>query len=114
MTKTPHLPLALAAALLLSACNPAPAPVAEAPAPIIQNKQVRFAPGHPQLALLTASAAAPGSVVQVDMPAKLVWNEENTQRVYPALSGRVVSIHSDVSSLGSTPNSGDTARLIRF
>jgi cobalt-zinc-cadmium efflux system membrane fusion protein len=103
MTMTPHLPLALAAVLLLSACNPAPAPVTEAPAPIIQSNQVRFAPGHPQLALLTVSPAAPGSVVQVDMPAKLVWNEENTQRVYPALSGRVVSIHSDV---GQSVNPG--------
>jgi cobalt-zinc-cadmium efflux system membrane fusion protein len=88
---------------LLSACNPAPTPVAEPAAPIIQNEQVRFAPGHPQLALLGYTAATAATSLKIDMPAKLVWNEENTQRIYAPFAGRVVAIHSDV---GQTVNPG--------
>ncbi len=104
--KTNLWPLKLAAlplAVLLSACNPAPTPVAEPAAPIIQNEQVRFAPGHPQLALLSQSAAVAATSLKIDMPAKLVWNEENTQRIYAPFAGRVVAIHSDV---GQTVNPG--------
>ena len=88
---------------LLSACNPAPTPVAEPAAPIIQNEQVRFAPGHPQLALLNYTAATAATSLKIDMPAKLVWNEENTQRIYASFAGRVMTIQSDV---GQSVNPG--------
>lgn len=87
----------LLAALLLAGCNDAPAPAApEAPAPILQGNQLRFAPGHPQLALLGLASAAPGKAITVDLPARLVWNEERTQRIYPAFAGRVMAIKADV------------------
>ena len=81
---------------LLAACNEAPAPAPEAPAPILQGSQLRFAPGHPQLALLGIVNAAPGKAITVELPAKLVWNEERTQRIYPAFAGRVMAIKADV------------------
>lgn len=87
---------ALLALLLLAACNDAPAPVPEAAAPILQGNQLRFAPGHPQLAQLGISTAAPGKAIVVELPAKLVWNEERTQRIYPAFAGRVMAIRADV------------------
>lgn len=87
---------ALLAALLLAGCNDAPAPTPEAPAPILQGNQLRFAPGHPQLALLGIASAAPGKAITVDLPARLVWNEERTQRIYPAFAGRVMAIRADV------------------
>ncbi len=87
---------ALLAMLLLAGCNEAPAPAPEAPAPILQGNQLRFAPGHPQLALLGIAAAAPGKAIVVELPAKLVWNEERTQRIYPAFAGRVMAIKADV------------------
>jgi membrane fusion protein, heavy metal efflux system len=87
---------ALAALALLGGCNEAPPPAQEAPAPILQGRQLRFAPNHPQLALLGLTTAAPGKSVVVDMPARLVWNEERTQRIYPAFAGRVVAIKADV------------------
>jgi cobalt-zinc-cadmium efflux system membrane fusion protein len=97
------LPLAAVLGALLSACNPAPTPVAEPAAPIIQNEQVRFAPGHPQLAVLGYTAATAATSLKIDMPAKLVWNEENTQRIYASFAGRVMTIQSDV---GQTVNPG--------
>jgi cobalt-zinc-cadmium efflux system membrane fusion protein len=80
----------------LSACTEAPAPAPGAPAPILQGSQLRFAPGHPQLALLGMATAAPGKAITVELPAKLVWNEERTQRIYPAFAGRVMAIKADV------------------
>lgn len=81
---------------LLAACTEAPAPAPEAPAPILQGGQLHFAPGHPQLALLGVASAAPGKAITVELPAKLVWNEERTQRIYPAFAGRVMAIKADV------------------
>ncbi len=94
MNHTTHLcVLSLA---LLAACTEAPAPAPQAPAPILQGGQLRFAPGHPQLALLGMASAAPGKAITVELPAKLVWNEERTQRIYPAFAGRVMAIKADV------------------
>lgn len=81
---------------LLAGCNDGPAPTPAAPAPILQGKQLRFAPGHPQLALLGIVTASPGKAITVELPAKLVWNEANTQRIYPAFAGRVMAIKADV------------------
>ena len=88
--------LTLALLTALSACTEAPAPAPEAAAPILQGGQLRFAAGHPQLALLGLSVAAPGKAITVELPAKLVWNEERTQRIYPAFAGRVTAIKADV------------------
>jgi len=90
--------VAAAAALTagLTACNresgAAPAP-AEA---IVQGQQLIFPAGHPQLRLLKLDAARPGSSVDVPLSAKLVWNEDRTQRVYPAFAGRVEHIAADI------------------
>lgn len=93
-----HLLSAFSLALMacLSACTEAPVPAPDAPAPILQGNQLRFAPGHPQLALLGMASAAPGKAITVELTAKLVWNEERTQRIYPAFAGRVMAIKADV------------------
>ncbi len=84
-------------AVSLAACNPAPPDEPPAPAqPILQDNQLRFAPGHPQLALLGIAIATPSKSVIVELPARLVWNEERTQRIYPAFAGRVMAIKADV------------------
>lgn len=92
----PSLALCALSTLALTACNEPPAPKPEVPAPIVQGSQLRFPAGHPQLALLTLSVAAPAQAITIELPAKLVWNEERTQRVYPAFAGRVMAIQADV------------------
>jgi cobalt-zinc-cadmium efflux system membrane fusion protein len=57
---------------------------------------LRFAPNHPQLALLGLVSATPAQALSVDLPARMVWNEEHTQRIYPAFAGRVSAIRADV------------------
>ena len=105
-------PWALASALLLSACSKeAPPPTAPEPvAPIVQGEQLRFPPGHPQLLLLGTAAAAPPGRVITELPARVVWNEERTQRVVPAFAGRVVGIDAD---LGRAVKAGSVlARIV--
>ena len=83
-------------ALLLVGCHEAPTPKQEAPAPIVQGQQLRFPPNHPQLALLGISAATTTKSITVELPAKLVWNEDHTQRIYASFAGRVTAIRADV------------------
>ena len=78
-------------------CNQAdPAQEPVAAQAIVQGNQIRFPSGHPQLTLLGITVAAPGKPVVVELPARLVWDEERTQRIYPAFAGRVMAIRADV------------------
>ena len=88
--------LGLALLTLLSACQDKTEPVASTPLPIIENQQLRYPAQHPQLKLLVTEAAKASSQFEVELPARLVWNEERTQRIYPAFAGRVSRIAADV------------------
>jgi cobalt-zinc-cadmium efflux system membrane fusion protein len=83
--------------------NPEPPTQPPVPQPIVQGQQLRFPAGHPQLALLGAVEAKSTNHVTIELPARLVWNEERTQRIYPAFAGRVLSLHADV---GQTVQAG--------
>jgi membrane fusion protein, heavy metal efflux system len=74
-----------------------------APQPIVQGQQLRFPAGHPQLALLSTTEAKAAESVTIELPARLVWNEERTQRIYPAFAGRVLSLNADI---GQSVNAG--------
>jgi cobalt-zinc-cadmium efflux system membrane fusion protein len=87
--------IALTAAALLG-CQNKTEPAAAAPMPIIENDQLRYPAGHPQLKLLNTAEATVARSFEVDLSAKLVWNEEKTQRIYPAFAGRVSQIVADV------------------
>jgi len=52
--------------------------------------------GHPQLSLLKSTAAIQATTLSVDLPARLVWNEELTQRIYAPFAGRVTQIRVDL------------------
>ncbi len=104
---------ACACALLLAGCGKSGADTAAAtpePAPpVMQNGQLRFPSGHPQLALLGTVEARAAKDVAVDLPARLVWNEERTQRIYPAFAGRVTAIQAD---LGQSVKAGAPLALM--
>jgi len=74
-----------------------------APQPIVQGQQLRFPAGHPQLALLGTVGAKAAESVIIELPARLVWNEERTQRIYPAFAGRVLTLNADI---GQSVNAG--------
>lgn len=82
--------------LLLSACSDAPAPPPAVPAPILQGPLLRYPAGHPQLQQLPVSPARAAQALAVELPARLVWNEARTQRIYPSFAGRVVALRADV------------------
>jgi cobalt-zinc-cadmium efflux system membrane fusion protein len=67
-----------------------------APLPIVQGEQLRFPAGHPQLALLATAPAVAAQSVTIELPARLVWNEERTHRIYPAFAGRVLKLNADI------------------
>lgn len=88
--------IAIVSLAALAACQDKAEPVAATPMPIIQNNQLRYPAGHPQLPLLVSTPAAAAQTISVELPARLVWNEEKTQRIYPAFAGRVTHIAADV------------------
>ena len=86
----------LSALAILSACQDKIEPVAATPQPIIENNRLRYPAEHPQLKLLVSVPAKAAQSLSVELPARLVWNEEKTQRIYPAFAGRVSRITADV------------------
>lgn len=64
--------------------------------PIIQGQQLHYPANHPQLALLVSTPVTAAQSVTVELPARLTWNEERTQRIYPAFAGRVQQLLVDM------------------
>ena len=87
------LALVVVAYALLNPETPVKPPI---PDPIVQGQQLRFPADHPQLALLGTAEAKTAESITIELPARLVWNEERTQRIYPAFAGRVLSLNADI------------------
>jgi len=82
----------LLATLVIGGCSEPVRPTPSVAGPVIQGDQLQYPPNHPQIALLTTTAAVMATDIPVDLPGRIVWNEERTQRVFSAFSGRVSSI----------------------
>jgi cobalt-zinc-cadmium efflux system membrane fusion protein len=82
----------LLATLVIGGCSEPVSPTPSLAGPVIQGDQLQYPPDHPQIALLTTTAAVMATDIPVDLPGRIVWNEERTQRVFSAFSGRVSSI----------------------
>ena len=76
--------------------EPAAAPAPAEPQPFLQDGRLRYPQGNPQLAQLAVTTAAPAQAMIVELPARLVWNEDRTQRIFAPLAGRVSAIHADL------------------
>ncbi len=83
--------VAALAALLLAACHRAPETQA-VPPPVVQGESVRFAAGSPQLALLHSAPVAEQRTEALRLPARVVWDETRTVRVFAPLAGRIVRL----------------------
>ena len=109
LTNTPTKRYATAAVVLAITAltylllNPQTPAKPQAPEPIVQGQQLRFPAGHPQLALLGTTEAKTAESITIELPARLVWNEERTQRIYPAFAGRVLNLNADI---GQSVNPG--------
>ncbi len=91
------------AVLAYTLLNPTPTAKPPTPEPIVQGEQLRFPASHPQISLLGTVAAKTAESITIELPARLVWNEERTQRIYPAFAGRVMSLNADI---GQSVNAG--------
>lgn len=82
---------------LLSACQPDPAtkPM-DRGAVTLQNGALLYPADHPQLQLLQTAEVQEAGAWRSEWPARLVWNEDRTQRIYSAFPGRVVAVRGDV------------------
>lgn len=88
----------LVAAVALPGCQDAPSSQPPPARPILTGTTLRFPTGHPQLLALKTVAAEPSRPVSVDMPARVIWDEDRTQRIYPAFAGRISAIRADIGS----------------
>lgn len=88
-----HLPLfgALIFLLLLSACNAPPEPLAVKP-PTINGEEIGFPADSPQLAVLGSQAVTEERTETLRMPARIVWDETRTVRIFAPISGRIVKL----------------------
>ena len=78
--------------LLIAACKPAPV-VEQDPFPIkVEQNNLIFTPGDPQLKALGVQQARERDKVVLHLTGKLVWNEDVTTNVFSPLAGRVSSI----------------------
>ena len=82
----------LLATLVVGGCSEPVRPTPALAGPVIQGDLLQYPPEHPQIALLTTTPAVVASDIPVDLPARIVWNEDRTQRVFSAFAGRVSNV----------------------
>ncbi|MSQ56856.1 MAG: biotin/lipoyl-binding protein [Limnohabitans sp.] len=88
--------IALFFSIFLHACKDDEKSIAQAPQAILENNQLRFQGGHPQLVSFAIIQAQSMGISQLVAPARMVWNEDRTQRVMAPFAGRVTRIVADV------------------
>lgn len=94
---------ALCATLHLSACDkPATDSASSSSDPVVQGHQIRF-PSTKPLVGLASEKISRSSTRVLSFPGRLIWDEDQTVRVFPAIAGRVVSVQ---AVLGQTVQAG--------
>ena len=96
LTSTRWLALITGFCAAIGACTEPPEAPKPSTAPVYQSERLQFPAQHPQLKLLKLEPARPAQMEKIELPARIVWNEEKTQRVYSAFAGRVSAIHADL------------------
>ena len=101
MLNQKYLALILVTIALASCTEQTETPKAPS-SPVYQRGGLHYPEQHPQLKLLALSPVRQAQVEKIELPARLVWNDEKTQRVYSAFSGRVGIISVDLGQQVST------------
>src|SRR5262245_63190335 len=60
--------------------------------PRLESGQIVFPEGSPQVASFATEAVKESGPVQLRLTGRLVWDENNTVRLYPPFAGRVLQI----------------------
>jgi len=82
---------ALSLAALVSACGDGDAKP-DIARPRLESGQIVFPEGSPQVASFATEAVKESGPVQLRLTGRLVWDENNTVRLYPPFAGRVLQI----------------------
>ena len=85
------LAVALGAAALASACGDGDAKP-DIARPRLENGQIVFPEGSPQLASFASDAVKASGPLQLRLTGRLVWDENRTVRLFPPFAGRVLQI----------------------
>lgn len=92
-TSTAIAGMALGALLCLAGCKPEAEPRKTVPPPVMEGDTVRFSMDNPQLKVLRSEAAEEQTRESLRLPARVVWDESRTVRVFAPLSGRIVRLN---------------------
>jgi cobalt-zinc-cadmium efflux system membrane fusion protein len=85
------LAVALAVATIVPACGDGDAKP-DIARPRLENGQVVFPEGSPQVASFATEAVKQSGPLQLRLTGRLVWDENRTVRLYPPFAGRVLQI----------------------
>jgi len=91
--RAPGVCLLLAAMIAaLSGCNAPAEPRTVVAPPVMDGDSVRFRADSPQLKVLKSEVANEQTRQSVRLPARIVWDETRTVRIFPPLSGRIMRL----------------------
>jgi len=86
------LPLIAATLFLAAGCNAPTEPRLAVQPPVMDGESVRFRADSPQLKVLRSEAVTEQSRESIRLPARIIWDETRTVRIYAPLSGRIMRL----------------------
>ena len=75
-----------------SGCNAPTEPRKMGPPPVMDGESVRFGADNLQVKVLRSEAVSEQSRESIRLPARIVWDETRTVRIFAPLSGRVLRL----------------------
>lgn len=97
------------ASLALCSCRQASASAAAEDTVRVEGDRIVLAATSPQLTSLTTVPATSNEAGMLDVPGRVVWDEDATVRVFVPFAGRVVAIRADA---GTVVQTGDTLAIV--
>ena len=108
-TRWQHWPLVVATLLIAAGCNAPVEPRATVQPPVMDGESVRFRVDSPQLKVLRSEVVKEQSRESIRLPARVVWDETRTVRIYAPLSGRITRL---LAQPGDTVQAGTPLAML--